>query len=227
MKMPKAIILPFFLLAGLASASQQPQGGVVGGDNNYHDEDVEGSSLQRRTALSGEDDVAPQQQDAYNNRRLLMCRVDADCGTILETCVNGMCLRTNFPRDDGATYLEDEYAVHSTTTDFYDDYEIDNADEEIVDESRRQLRGNNNNRRLKRNSAECMVGWVYRNCPKNHTCWRRRVGSSWSGNAICVRNDDCLPRNVFASYSWRFKSRFEKKCCSGSAWVHGDVIGCD
>ena len=40
------IILPFFLLAGIASGSgsQQPEGGVVGGDKNYHDEDVEGGS---------------------------------------------------------------------------------------------------------------------------------------------------------------------------------------
>ena len=62
-----------------------------------------------------------------------MCRRDADCRSFEETCVNGMCLRTNLPRDDVATYLEDEYTVHSTTTDFYDDYEIDNADEEVLD----------------------------------------------------------------------------------------------
>ena len=141
--MSKTIILPFFLLAGLASGSQQPQGIV---SNTYYDEDVEGGSLQRMTALSGEDDGV-QQEVAF--------------------------------RDDGAANLElekDEYAVDSTTTEFYD-HENNNADdEEVVDESRRrQLRGNSN-LRLNRNSAECMVGWAYRNCPKGQTCWRKRVG---------------------------------------------------
>ena len=50
--MSKTIILPFFLLAGMASGSQQPQGAV---SNPYYDEDVEGHSLQRVTAPCGED----------------------------------------------------------------------------------------------------------------------------------------------------------------------------
>ena len=132
--------------------------------------------------------------------------------------VNGMCLRTNLPRDDGVMYLEDEYAVRSTATDFYDDYEIDNADEEVVDgRNRRQLRGNNN-RRLNNSRPECRVGDPFNNCPSGETCWRRRVGSSLTGNGICVRNGACLPSNVFAA--WRSVSRMEDDCCSGRVWQH-------
>ena len=195
----KAIILHFFLLAGIASGSQQPQGIV---SNTYYGEDFEGGSQQRRTALSGEDDAAPQQQDLY--------------------------------RDDGATYLEDEYAVHSTTTDFYDDYEIDNADEEVLDESRRQLRGNNN-RRLDRNRIrQChTVGLARSNgCQRDERCWTRRVGSSFDGS-VCVRHGACLPSGVFAlqnthngSVEW-----MRRNCCSGRTWQHGNswptrVRGC-
>ena len=58
--MAKTIILPFFLLAGMASGSQQPQGIV---SNTYYDEDVEGGSLQRVTALSGEDNGVQQEDE--------------------------------------------------------------------------------------------------------------------------------------------------------------------
>ena len=189
--MSKAIILPFFLLAGLASGSQQTQGIV---SNTYYDEDVEGGSLQRVTAPSGEDNGV-QQEVAF--------------------------------RDDGAANLElekDEYAVDSTTTDFYD-YENNNAgDEEVVDESRRrQLRGNSN-LRLNRNSAECVVGWAYRNCPKGQTCWRRWVGdpnggNSWGGNGVCIPNDACLPKDVFVRFPTRVSlDAMARDCCSGKAY---------
>ena len=240
MSKAKAIILPFFLLAGIASGSQQPQGSVVGG-NNYYGEDVEGSSQQRRTALSGEDDVAPQQQDAYNNRRLHFwpptlphCRVDADCSRIFSggTCVNGMCIRKVFHRDDVATYLEDEYAVHSTTTDFYDDYEIENADEVGLDESRRQLRGNSN-RRLNSIRQCHTVGLARSNgCQRDERCWTRRVGSSFDGS-VCVRHGACLPSGVFAQQNTRNGSVdwMRRNCCSGRTWEHGNswptrVRGC-
>ena len=201
MMMSKAIILPFFLLAGIASGSQQPQG-IVGG-SNYYDEDVEGGSLQRKTAPYGygDHDVAPQQRNAYRYR------------------------------DDGATYFEDGHEVHSTTTDFYDDYEINNADEEVMDEkSRLQLRGNNNLRlNSNRNGAQCEVGNPFNNCPRRHTCWRRRVGSSWRGNGVCVRNGACLPSNVFLqafarpNHSLnRIFADMERDCCSGRVWIHID-----
>ena len=54
---------PFFLLAGLASGSQQPQGIV---SNAYYDEDVEGGSLQRMTALSGHYDGAQQEDEVIS-----------------------------------------------------------------------------------------------------------------------------------------------------------------
>ena len=174
MMMSKAIILPFFLLAGIASGSQQPQGTV---SNTYYDEDDEGgSSLQRRTAPYEE---------------------EVEFGSA------------------GAANLEDEYAVHSTTTDVYDDH---NADEEVVDRrNRRQLRGNNN-RRLNKSRPECRVGDPFNNCPSGETCWRRwvRVGStiSFTGNGVCVRNGACLPSGVFVRY--RSIKWMRKNCCSGA-----------
>ena len=191
--MSKAIILPFFLLAGLASGSQQPQGIV---SNNYYDEDVEGGSLQRVTALSGHYDGAQQEDEVVFG-------------------------------DDGAANLElekDEYAVDSTTTDFYD-YENNNADdEEVVDERRRQLRGNSN-RRLNRNRPECRVGWAGNNCPSGETCWRRRIGSSMTGNGVCIPNDACLPTNVFVAWPTRGSlDAMARDCCSGKAWYQiGDI----
>ena len=187
MMMSKAIILPFFLLAGLASGSQQPQGIV---SNNY-DENVKGGSLQRVTAPSGHYDGAQQEDEVVFG-------------------------------DDGAANLEleeYEYAVDSNATDFYD-YENNNADEEVVDERRRQLRGNSN-LRLNRNSAECMVGWAYRNCPKGQTCWRRRVGSKWNGNGVCIPNDACLPKDVYVRWPTRGSvDAMARDCCSGKAYTY-------
>jgi hypothetical protein len=202
MMMSKAIILPFFLLAGLASGSQQPQGIV---SNTYYDEDVEGGSLQRVTAPSGEDDGAQQEDEVVFG-------------------------------DDGAANLEleeDEYAVDSTATEFYD-HENNNADdEEVVDESRRrQLRGNSNLRLNRNNSAECMVGYVYRNCPKGQTCWRKRVGDpnnshSWYGNGVCIPNDACLPTDVFARFPTRLSLKgMARDCCSRRAWEHSTRFVC-
>ena len=189
--MSKAIILPFFLLSGLASGSQQPQGAV---SNPYYDEDVEGGSPQRMTAPSGEDNGVQQEDEVVFG-------------------------------DDGAANLEleeYEYAVDSNATDFYD-YENNNADEEVVDERRRQLRGNSN-RRLNRNRIllrECEVGWAFNNCPSGETCWRRRVGSSWRGNGVCVRDGDCLPKDVFVAHPTRVsEGRMARDCCSGRAWRH-------
>ena len=166
MMISKAIILPFFLLAGIASGSQQPQGII---SNTYYGEDNEGDSLplQRKT-VSHEEEVE----------------------------FGGA----------GAANLEEEYAVHST--DFYESYENDNADEEVVDESRRQLRGNNN-RRLIGDSLNCFL----RPCPRFHSCWRRRVGSNWDMHGVCVRNGDCLPSGVFSislGSDW-----MRSNCCSG------------
>ena len=62
MMMSKALILPFFLLAGMANGDQQPQPpqGVAG--SNYYGEDTEGGSLQGMTTSSyGEEDKAPKQ----------------------------------------------------------------------------------------------------------------------------------------------------------------------
>lgn len=74
------------------------------------------------------------------------------------------------------------------------------------------------NRRLNKSRPECRVGDPFNNCPSGETCWRRKVGSSLTGNGLCVRNDDCLPRNVFVSSDgFRTLSRFERRCCSGRA----------
>ena len=175
MMISKAIILPFFLLAGIASGSQQPQGII---SNTYYGEDNEGDSLQRST-VSHEEEV--------------------EFGSA------------------GAANLEEENAVHST--DFYENYENDNADEEVVDESRRQLRGNNN-RRLIGDSLNCFL----HRCPRprrDYTCWRKRVGSNWyhpdwTRHGVCVRNDDCLPSGVFSlshGSDW-----MKSNCCSGRVW---------
>ena len=193
MMMSKAIILPFFLLAGLASGSQQPQGIV---SNTYYDEDVEGGSLQRVTAPSGEDNGVQQEDEVVFG-------------------------------DDGAANLElekDEYAVDSAATDFYD-YENNNADEEVVDESRRrQLRGNSN-RRLKWKNAECEVGLSFSKCPNGQTCWRRRKQRSdgtytWHSSG-CVRNGACLPKGVYVVWPTRIGAEWlAPDCCSGKAWTH-------
>ena len=210
MKMTKAIILPFFLLAGIASGSQQPQGIV---SNTYDGEDDAGSSQQRRTA--------PYEEEAVFGGA-------------------------------GAANLEDEYAVHSTTTDVYDDnadeevvdgrnrrqlihegdtttdfydYDDSNTDEEFVfvDESRRQLRGNNNNRRLNKSRPECRRGDPFNNCPnKGEYCWKRVIGSSWSGNGVCVRSGACWPSGVYRNQihivpPLSLSDWGERRCCSGKA----------
>ena len=81
------------------------------------------------------------------------------------------------------------------------------------------------------NRGECEVGIAWRNCGSGRVCWRtvtdvdwdRPSRSTWYGYAICVPDNECLPRYTWAFASAVRRSRMNEKCCSGATWRIGNI----